>query len=158
MSKQTPLTGPEWRGVYGTIRDRFGLSAKQRDQLDASPLYYRAMAFAKTAIEAHRSGDETAARLAYLEVSKTLFHIFDADKRAEDLGRDLGQPERPLRADRLAFYADHEVWDREFDDPADPITGHVIELERRDPADPNCYPCCGGLKITRSHTSRCRAV
>lgn len=77
MSKQTALTGPEWHGVYASIRDMFHLKAKQRDQLDASPLYYRAMAFALSAREAANRSDYDAVEVAWRAVDQTLRQIFE---------------------------------------------------------------------------------
>jgi hypothetical protein len=117
--KQQALTGPAWKGVYGAIRDHFHLSAVQRDRLDESPLYYRAMAFALSARTAASRLDYDAAETAWREVEATLTEICRCPAP-----------------------------------PADTMTGHRVELEPRDPADPLCFPCCGGLRP--AHTSRCR--
>lgn len=73
--KQQALTGPAWKGVYGAIRDHFHLSAAQRDRLDESPLYYRAMAFALSARTAASRLDYDAAETAWREVEATLTEI-----------------------------------------------------------------------------------
>lgn len=39
---------------------------------------------------------------------------------------------------------------------ADPLNGHVIKPMNRDPKDPANFPCCGGPRLTGTHTSRCR--
>lgn len=93
MSTQTPLSGPQWRGVYGKICSHFSLKAAQRDQLDESPLYYKAMAFALSAILADATHDWDASETNWRAVADTLAEI----DRAATLARDLGMPERPIR-------------------------------------------------------------